>query len=160
MTAKIRKQIYELTLDDLSASPVWQFALDEESEPDQDEATVRPYPIAGNLDSSMGMLVVAASFWLADGTQLRGYLTPPSSDDRQLATIQPQIVTERGQISLWCGRCPPDAARAYQLLGREPASVFPLRFESTVPLSGGVISGTIPGFLCLESDFESVRAVR
>ena len=39
---KIRKQVYQLTLDDLERTPVWEFALDEEVEEGQDEATVRP----------------------------------------------------------------------------------------------------------------------
>jgi hypothetical protein len=160
MPTKIRRQVYELTLDDLSTSQVWEFALDEEGEPDQDEATVRPYSFSGTLDPSVGMLIVAARFWLADGTQLRGYLTPPSSDDRSLGTIQPQIVTDSGQVGFWCGRCPPDTARAYQLLGREASSVFPIRFESAVPLLGGTVSGSLQGFLCLESDFETVRSVQ
>src|SRR6185369_14028391 len=160
MPAKIRKQVYDLTLDDLSTSPAWEFALDEEGESDQDEATVRPHSFSGPLDPSADMLIVAARFWLADGTSMRGYLTPPSADDRSLGLIQPQIVTDGGQVRFWCGRCPPDTARAYQLLGRDSASVFPLRFESAVPLIGGAVSGTVPGFLCLESDFETVRAVQ
>ena len=160
MHTKVRKQVYKLKPDNLSLSPVWEFALDEEGEPEQDEATVRPHPISGILDPSVGMLIVAARFWLVDGTQLHGYLTPPLSDNRSLSTIQPQIVTDRGQISFWCGRCPPDTARAYHLLGRNAASVFPIHFESTVPLVGGPVSGTLPGFMCLESDFETVRTVQ
>ena len=160
MPTKVRKQVYELTPDDLSASPVWEFALDEESEPDQDEATVRPHSATGALDPSDGMFIVAARFWLADGTPLHGYLTPPSAADRSLGTIQPQIVTGDGQVSFWCGRCSPDTARAYQLLGGGAASVFPIRFESAVSLVGGAVSGTLPGFLCLESDFETVRTVQ
>ena len=160
MPTKIRRQVYELTLSDLSSSPAWEFALDEEGEPDQDEATVRPYPFTGSVDPSVGMLIVAARFWLADGTEMRGYLTPPSSDDRSLGTIQPQIVTDGGQVSFWLGRCPPNKIRAYQLLGRDAESVFPIRFESAVPLLGGAVFGTVPGFLCLESDFQIVRTVK
>jgi len=47
---RIRKQVHELTIEDLEAHPAWQFALDEEAEEGQDEATVRPVgpaPIAG-----------------------------------------------------------------------------------------------------------------
>ena len=161
MPTKIRRQVYELTPDDLSTSSVWEFALDEEGEPDQDEATVRPYSYSGALDPSSGMFIVAASFWLADGTPMHGYLTPaPSTNMRSLGTIQPQIIFARGQVSFWWGRCTPDTARAYQLLGRDAASVFPVRFESEVPLVGGIVGGTIPGFLCLESDFTTVRAVQ
>src|SRR5882724_9722481 len=46
MPQQIRKQVYELTLEDLVAFPAWEFALDEEGEPDQDEATVRPFPFS------------------------------------------------------------------------------------------------------------------
>ena len=159
MPTKTRRQIYELTLQDLASSPAWEYALDEEGEPDQDEATVRPYSFSGFLDPSDGMFIVAARFWLADGTEMRGYLTPPPGDDRSLGTIQPQIVTERGQVSFWCGRCLPDPARAYELLGRGEVSVFPIRFESAVPLVGTKVSGSVPGFLCLESDFETVRTI-
>ncbi len=48
--ARIRKQVYELTVDDLDRHPVWEFALDEEGEEGQDEATVRPYEPQGVLD--------------------------------------------------------------------------------------------------------------
>ena len=36
--ARIRKQVYNLTLRDLKSFPIWQFALHEECEPGQDEA--------------------------------------------------------------------------------------------------------------------------
>jgi hypothetical protein len=159
MPRKIRRQVYELTPQDLASSEVWEFVLDEEGEPDQDEATVRPLSFSGTLDPSAGMFVVAARFRLADGTEMRGYLTPPSGGDRGLGTIQPQIVTESGQVGFWCGRCAPDTALAYQLLGRNASSVFPVHFEAAVALVGGAVSGTVPGFLCLESDFETVRIV-
>ena len=159
MPAKIRKQVYKLTLQDLMSSPVWEFALDEEGEPDQDEATVRPLALSGPLDPTVGMYIVAARFWLADGTEMRGYLTLPSGDDRGLGTVQPQIVTECGQVGFWCGRCPPYTARAYRLLGRDAASAFPIRFASAVSLVGGAVAGTVPGFMCLESDFATVRTV-
>jgi len=35
--ARIRKQVYELTLDDLSRFPIWEFSLDSEAEEGQDE---------------------------------------------------------------------------------------------------------------------------
>jgi hypothetical protein len=40
---KIRKSVTALTLEDLREHSVWEFALDEEGEPGQDETTVRPY---------------------------------------------------------------------------------------------------------------------
>lgn len=44
---RIRKQIYEITLEDLLQFPVWEFALDEEADEGQDESTVRPYKAKG-----------------------------------------------------------------------------------------------------------------
>ena len=73
MPKKIRKPVYQLTLADLSASPIWEFALDEEGVLGQDETTVRPYRSDGPLDPSGGMFVVAARFWLADGILMQGY---------------------------------------------------------------------------------------
>lgn len=68
---KIRKQVYELTLDDLRKSPVWEFALDEEGEEGQDEATVRPCEIPAPLDPADGPFIIRALFTLADGAQMR-----------------------------------------------------------------------------------------
>ena len=49
-----------------------EFALDEEGEDGQDEATVRPYEISGPLDSADGPLIIRALFTLADNTQMHG----------------------------------------------------------------------------------------
>ena len=73
--SKIRKPVFKLDLDDLVLSPVWEFALDEEGEPDQDETTVRPYPCPGALAPADGMFVVRARFHLADGTTMSGYMS-------------------------------------------------------------------------------------
>ena len=39
---RIRKQVYELRPEDFVTASIWEFALDEEGAPGQDEATVRP----------------------------------------------------------------------------------------------------------------------
>ena len=43
---KVRKPISELTLEDLDMHPVWEYAIDEEEDEDQDETTVRPIDIS------------------------------------------------------------------------------------------------------------------
>jgi hypothetical protein len=94
---KIRKQVYELTNDDLQRYPVWEFASDEEREAGQDEATVRPYS-DGPANPGAGKLVVRAKFIFADGTLTAGYLTPPIARNRDnLGIIQPQIITTNGK---------------------------------------------------------------
>jgi hypothetical protein len=158
--AGARKQVYELTLDDLSQFPVWEFWLDEGGGKGQDESTVRPHAEAGPLNPADRMFVVRAVFTLADGSKMRGYLTPPVRGQEGISTLQPIIVTEGGQVRFWCGTTAPDSkrlAQSYSLLGKDAKRVFPLRFESDVVLVGGPASGSVPGFLVLE-DFPTRKA--
>jgi hypothetical protein len=155
----VRKQVYELTLADLSRFPVWEFRLDKDGAEGQDEATVRPYTVSGPLDPANRMFVVRAVFILADSSKMNGYFTPPVRGQEGIGTMQPIVVAERGQVRLWCGTSAPDAkrlARSYELLGKDANHVFPLRFESEVELANGPARGSVPGFLVLE-DFQTRR---
>ena len=152
---RIRKQVYDLTLADLRRFPVWEFALDEEGEEGQDEGTVRPWPFryTGVLDPSWSMFVVYASFVLADGTPMSGYLTPsPNATD--LGIIQPIIVTPQGQVAFWCGILEPTSEAISASYGRlnksSSTQVFPIQFASEVELAAGPLKGSIPGFLMLK----------
>jgi hypothetical protein len=152
-----RKQVYELTLDDLDNSPVWEFKLDKDGAQGQNEATVRPVTTSGPLNPADRMFIVRAIFTLADGSKMKGYFTPPVRGQEGLGTLQPIIVTGRGQVRLWCGTSAPDArrlAQSYEFLGKTAGHIFPLRFESDVKLIGGPASGSVPGFLVLE-DFQT-----
>jgi hypothetical protein len=71
---KTRKQIYELTLRDIHRFPVWEYAMDEEGRPGQDEATVRPVELS-DVDLRSSSYHVRARFTLADGTELLGLVT-------------------------------------------------------------------------------------
>ena len=156
---RVRKQVYELTLHDLSNFPIWEFSVDAEGEEDQDESTVRPYNEPGPLDPADRMFVVRAIFTVADGSRMRGYFTPPDRGDASIGTLQPIIVTARGQVRLWCGTAAPGPKRLahnYELLGKDAGQVFPMRFESEVELLGGLVTGSVPGFLVLE-DFQTRR---
>ena len=151
---KIRKQVNELTLDDLIKFPVWEFALDEEGEEGQDETTVRPCEISGALDPSDGMFIVRAAFTLADGSKMKGCMTLPVQGDCDLSTLQPVIITEGGHVLFWHGAIAPDAsilAKNYEHLGRDAASVFPVQVTSDVELVTAPIRATIPGFMVLEN---------
>jgi hypothetical protein len=146
--AQTGKQVYELTLDDLARFPVWEFRLDAEGHSGQDESTVRPHLESGPLNPAERMFVVRAVFTLADGSRMTGYLTPPVRGYEGPGTLQPIIVTAGGQIRFWCGTAVPDAkrlAQSYQLLGKDPKHVFPVKFESEVELIGGPAQGCMPG---------------
>ena len=156
---RVRKQVYELTLQDLSTFPVWEFRLDEKGEEGRDESTVRPYTASGPLEATDRMFVVRAVFTLADGSKMRGYFTPPGRGDAGIGILQPIIVTDRGQVRFWCGTAAPGLKRlahSYELLGKEAKHVFPLQFESEVELADGPVRGSVPGFLVLE-DFQTRR---
>jgi len=152
---KIRKQVYELTVDDFTKFPVWEFALDEEGEENQDEATVRPSTAPLPLDCSESRFVVRAKFSLADGTRYIGYLTPGHAAD-DLGSIQPIIITPQGQIIFWMGSARGNTNPLYEKLGKSADQIFPVAFKSDVPLVGGVIFGSIPGFLHL-TDWKTGR---
>lgn len=159
----MRKQVYELTQQDFDQYPVWEFALDEETEEGQDEATVRPFQNKPPLNPSDGMFVVAASFALADGTKMNGYLTPGVQGDTSLGTIQPIILADSGQVMFWQGiRAPSsaDLAESYAALGKTVDQVFPLKFASDVPLVGGRVEGTLDGFLCIANQKRLLRGTR
>ncbi len=89
---KIRKQVYELTIEDLNRFPVWEFGLDEEGEEGQDEATVRPRKIKEPLDPSEETFIVRAVFTLVDRTILTGYLTPSPEGDNGISTVSAHCI--------------------------------------------------------------------
>ena len=157
--ARIRKKVYELTLEDLERFPVWEFAIDEEGEEAQDEATVRPVE-CHEVPASEEGAIVRARFKLADGTQMQGYLTAPTQGDTSLGAVQPIIIASDGQVIFWCGVLALDAehiSNNYKRLGKHSTTeVFPISFESDFPVKGGPIRGAIPGFLVLE-DWRSGR---
>jgi len=159
---KVRKQVYDLKLEDFDQHPIWEFALDEEGQEGQDEATVRPYSSAGPANPEDGTLVVRARFTLADGTTMHGYLTSPFGEFSGLGTIQPQIITPEGPVSFWFGVLKPakkDLAQCYKRLGRNAESIFPLRFQSEVEVVGGPFTGELDGFLYMEMKNEEIHKI-
>jgi hypothetical protein len=153
---KTRKQVYDLTLEDFAEFPVWEFALDEEGEERQDEATVRPYVFTLALDPHNGSFVVQTEFLLSDGTRMKGYLSP-AVESKEIGYVQPVIIVEKSQIGFWSGLKKPSAEEIssyYQTLGKTSEEVFPVRYKSIVELLGGSIEGRIVGFLYYSSDMK------
>jgi hypothetical protein len=152
--SRIRKSISELSRRDLDRCPIWEFASDEEGEEGQDETTVRPLAVSGDLNPSAGVVIVRARFILADGTEMTGYLTLRVPPDNGLDSLQPVIVTDEGQVLFWWGIIGlkgAELADLYRRLGKAAHSeVFPVRFVSDVPIAGGPVNGDIGGFMVLE----------
>jgi hypothetical protein len=89
--------------------PAWEYALDEEAVGGQDARTVRPYQVPPPLDLHRSYFIVRASFYLADGTQMKGYIKPRKLGNSGFMStlipydLQPIIVTEQGQLHFCYG---------------------------------------------------------
>jgi hypothetical protein len=149
---RIRKQVYELRPADLERFPIWEHALDEEGEPGQDEATVKPRPDLEEADPGEGLLIVRAELTARDGTRYAGYVYP--SDDDEISSIQPTIATDAGQVNFWLGAFPPRAGqleRGYEVVGKTAEELFPVRYRALVPSNGARLEGEVPAFLRWQS---------
>jgi hypothetical protein len=146
---EVRKQVYELTSADLERFPVWEFALDEEGEPGQDEATVKPRPdLAGGVEPEEGLFVVRAAFTAADGASFDGFVTPDSESD--LGSTQPSVVTSGRHVRFWFGIAEPEPEeieQGYKALGGQRDGLFPLSFRTSVPVGGAPMEGKVLGFM-------------
>jgi hypothetical protein len=143
-----RKQVGDLTLDDLRQTPIWEFATDEEGEPGQDEETLRPRPDLTVADPSQGLFICRAELVANDGTRYGGYLSP--SEERHIGFIQPTVVTDNGQVGFWFGMFGPKPGRleaTYEVLGKTAEQLFPLSFRALVEYKGVKLEGEIPAFM-------------
>ncbi len=160
---KIRKQVYDLTLGDITQYPVWEYALDEEGDEGQDEATVRPVTLS-DVDLQHSSCMIRTRFALAGGTTLLGLVTVSGLPDDGIIKIegdvdsnarrQPVIITERGQVNFWFGAMKPkdaDIAALYRVLGISTSpAVFPISYSSDLKIPTGAVTGGIAGFQYLE----------
>jgi hypothetical protein len=163
----IRKQVYELHPSDLVQFTIWEHALDEEGEPGQDEATVKPRPDLTIADPSDGTFVVLAELIASDGTRYDGYVYPSPEQDPSppeglprgpaawLGSIQPTIVTEKGQVRFWYGAIPPRAGELeadYRVLGKTAEQLFPVKFRAVAEHEGARLEGEVRGFMHYDLD--------
>lgn len=153
---RVRKQDYDLTIEDLAQFQAWEYALDEEEYEGQDEQTVRPHLPIPPLDPDQEYLIVRASFYLADGTKMTGYIKPMQLGRASIlkplipADMHPIIVTPQDRIAFWYGASLPDSdeiSRNYAILDKNSQEVFPIRFTSDVEVLNSITEGVIEGFL-------------
>jgi hypothetical protein len=148
----LRKQVTDLTLDDLRRCPVWEFAIDEEGEPGQDEETLRPRAELKAVDPAEGLFVVSARFIAADGAVLLGYAIPSDTGEEVEAAT---ILTETGaNVGFEYGIREPDHAALetrYTALAKRPPELFPIRVEALVPTTKGRLADKIRGFAYVDS---------
>jgi len=153
---RLRKQVYELSLQDFVDSPIWEFCSDEEDVEGQDEATVRPTEKTQLSDELPGACVVAADVLFADGSSGLGYLYNCEVGD--VGCVQPNIFTGHGQINFWLGWLlfVPNASERvqanYMKIGKSESAIFPLSFQSRVDINGKPLQLVLQGFMALGTD--------
>jgi hypothetical protein len=153
-----RRQLDELTGDELRASPAWWFpGVDVSQLVGPDAATVMQLDASaatadGSIEFPDGKYLLHATFVLADGTRADGHVTFAPSDDGSLAAREPTLCTPRGQVPLWFGALAPtpEQLRAHlAAIGRPREAVFPLRWTATLRPSGAALAGELAGFAVL-----------
>jgi hypothetical protein len=158
--SRIRKQVYELTAKDFLDYRIWEFCSDEEEVEGQDEATVRPTDKTELTDELSGACVVAANVRFADGSLGTGYLY--NCEDNNIGCVQPNLLTETGQINFWLGGLlfVANAAEKVQLgygrIGKTKDAAFPLSFESTANVNGRALRVVVDGFMARGLDGKTV----
>ncbi len=153
LSAQTRKSVADLSLDDLEACPVWEYALDEESRPGQDETTVRPCLGLRSIDPVRGGHLVKCLFFAKSGRRYEGFCTAVTSSD--LSSLQPVILTAQGPVRFWYGAIrpkPQTLAEAYERLGRSADEFFPAEFRALLPVAGTRLEGRIEGFGFIDWD--------
>ncbi len=149
-----RRQLDELTADELRAAPAWWFPGREGARLDgPDEATVMPLDAGAAVDGALefpeGKYLLHATFVLADGTRLDGHVTFAPGDDGSTAAREATLCTPRGQVPLWFGawRPPPEhVAALLASIGRPRDAVFPVRWTATLRPSGVELVGEVRDF--------------
>lgn len=135
ITLATRKPVEDLTVADLEAFPVWEFAIDEEGEDeDQDETWVRP--VAGDAVPAGGSsLGVAAAVRLAGGLVYPAVLFCDTPADRSIDVVAVALLTTAGRVLFSARDTPGEAARQLKRLGLPQGQVWPMEFCTRAPLA-------------------------
>lgn len=135
-TQKTRKPIDKLSLADIAAFPIWEFADDEEGIAGQDETWVRPL-IARQVPPDAYSLSVAAMFEAPTGATFRGIVGINTSGGYE--AVHAAIVTSNDYVFIpWPGYvdAPKSVLLAAKLLGLKKAELFPLKYRLAVRVEG------------------------
>ena len=157
MGSPVLKQFDELTVEDFVQHPVWVSChvidYDEPWHEGTDEETFRPWDKALPFDPAETIALVRASFQLANGSRLDGFLTPATEPD--LGTIQPTVFAGGRSFGFWGGMFGvPESERSafYAAVGQAPAAIFPISFQAALGLADGHASGVLDGFYRMEDE--------
>lgn len=134
-TLQTRKPIDALTSKDLEAFTIWEFAMDEEADDEQDETWVRPLERA-TIPRDALSLSVAADFVAADGTPFVGIVAV--STDEEIAFDGASLLADGAYVYAAHGAKTPLRYKtsAASELGKPPGGIYPLRFTLRALLEG------------------------
>lgn len=130
-----RKPIDQLTIEDLDAFPIWEFATGEEEVVGRDETWVRPVNVC-SIPLDAFSLSVAAHFVSPNGTQYDGIMEVTTAFESPFPTA---CLIVRGEY-LYIG-CAPGSRERVALakkLGGSEADIFPLKYTLRALVAGEV----------------------
>lgn len=136
VTFLTRKPIASLTLADLEAFPIWEFATDEEGHPGRDETWVRPLK-ASLIPLNSYSLSVRAQFQTPTGNLFHGFVSVNTAGEFE--TVHGAILASSDYVFIpWPGYdgATQSAAEAAAQLSLTVQDLFPLRFRLALPLEG------------------------
>jgi hypothetical protein len=157
MTMPLLVQYLDLIAEHFSQHPVWISAhVADTGEPwydDTDEETFRPWLEALPVGSDDGLFLVRATYTLADGTELPGFVTPqakaPSANDVN-GLLQGEVFLPSGRREqFWNGliaRPPAECAAFLAALRKSPGAVFPVRVAADRGLTRGHAAAVFAAF--------------
>lgn len=155
--------MYDLRREDFEKQPVWAFCLDEEEVDGQTEETVRPCNLQQLPANSLGSFLVAADVIFGDGTHTLGYLF---SDEHDAKSAFPaafineecvQFVIPGSRKNLTRELLDERKKKLYDALSIEKSAVFPVVFQSLIPVKGAPIKFVLDGFILLCENGQTVR---
>ena len=134
------KRLVELTVQDLTASPVWRYEGGS-----SEDALVMAEDRASLSQRDEEILLAATEFVLTDSSEHLGFCFP--LDGESIDYLQPVIVAPSMHVRFWFdGSVSPEVLAAqWKALGKKEEEIFPVRFSCRVPVDGRTVSGMIPG---------------
>jgi hypothetical protein len=139
--------VNELNASDFEVFPCWEYTSDEEGDPDQDECTVRPLPMA-ELAGATQQVFVQAAFSFPNGEIRPGMVTLNAGADP--SGHQPVLFLPDGPLGFYEGAIQPKPAevkRFVAALKRVSSDPQPVRYASALlsgngaPLASGSLEG-------------------
>lgn len=129
---RTRKPVDALTSEDLAAFPIWEFALDEEDDPERDDTWVRPVRGA-RVPRGAASLSVAADIEMASGMRCGGFVGISTIDDVEVNAL---VLLRQGEYLFVTAGSPETHAELCAALGVREAEVLPLRYRLRVLVRG------------------------